>query len=102
MTPLQDPGPEKLGYVQESRGTTSWVWLLGLSLSDHPFEFPMRGRDNPRPRNNRCQRLLLCLGRVGSGLGIRLDNLGDGSVRWKKLESIKKTRTIGPADGSAA
>ncbi len=91
MTPLQDPGPGRLRDIQASRGTTSWVWLLGLSLSrHHPLQFPLKGRDNPRPRNNQGQRLLLCLGRIGSGQGIRFGILGTGSVRQEKLESVKE------------
>ncbi len=84
------PGSGRLRDIQASRGTTSWFWLLSLSFSHHPFQFPLNGRDNPRPRNNRCQMLLLCLGRIGLGQGSRLEILGAGSVRQKKLESVKK------------
>ncbi len=90
MTPLQDPGPGRLRDVQASRWTTSWVWLLGLSLSHHSFQFPLKRRNNPRPRNNLCWRLLLCLGRVSSGQGIWFYILGAGSVRQEKLKSVKK------------
>ncbi len=88
ITPLQDPG--RLRDVQASRWTTSWVWLLGLSLSHHPFQFPLKRCDNPRPRNNLCRRLLLCLGRVSLGQGIWFDILGAGSVRQEKLKSVKE------------